>query len=341
MGLTRSSTTLAPLPAWQPLTFGGVAAFAEASLGRTLLIAGAVAFLLGASVLRFVAAVWAPALEVAIKRLPAQGRIDTGRLVWPTNQSAALVDNAFVAISVRPGDAPLADQSADLQFEFGPAALQVSSLLGYVAVPYPARYVMPLNRTELEPLWGAWRPHLLLGVAAGTFLGLLAGWIVLAALLALPVRAYALLLGRDVSLGGGWRLAVAALLPGALMMGGALVAYSLRRLSLGELLLANGLHLLIDVAYLLISPLRLPGIAPASPFRATATAESDAPGNNPFHVAPAVEDTTAPSVGSPPPVGDASDPSEAQDVPEPPTHRTFAPPPPRPSNDPDNPFNPS
>lgn len=268
MGTARISASPDAFVAWQPLTFAGVAAFAHASLGRLLLVASLVSLLVSAVVGRFVHGVWSPAVTAAIEHLPARGEINDGRLLWTPREPLPLVDTPFLSIRVHPAQAPAAGQSADVQLVFGPKDLEITSLLGYVELPYPPGYRFALNRTELEPLWGAWRPHVVAGIVLLVFTGLLVMWGSLATALWVPLRTYSVLLGRQVTWRGCWKLAVAALLPGALVMGVAIVGYTLRRLSLGELVLINGLHLLVGTAYLLIAPLRLPGIEAPSPFSA-------------------------------------------------------------------------
>lgn len=335
MGMTRSSRSDPAADAWQPLTFGGVAAFADAPFARLVLVASVVALLVTSSVLRLALTVWEPTAAIAITRLPPEGAIDNGRLVWPHGRALVLADNAFVSVTVTPEGAPPAAQSADVQFEFRPTSLEVSSLLGSVELPYPPGYLIALNRTELEALWGAWRPHLLLGVVLAAFLGQWVLWCSLATLLALPVRLYARILDRRATLVGCWKLAVAALLAGAIVMSVAVLGYSLRRVSLGELLLVNGLHLLVNAAFLLISPLRLPSLADASPF-----AQDDPephPADNPF----AGSDGT----GAEPPAGDGAVPADSPELPEEtkPADPDPIPPPaaPRRPPEPDEPFNPS
>jgi hypothetical protein len=285
---TRSATLASPADAWQPLTFGGVAAFAAAPRGRLWVVAALVATLVTGAVLRVALTVWSPTLSTAIARLPAEGAIDNGRLVWPGAQAASLADNTFISLSVTPSGVPSIAQTADLQFDFRSASLTVTSLLGSVEIPYPQGYVLALSRSELEPLWGAWRPHVLAGIVLATFVGLLLLWAVLGILLAVPLRAYAFFVDRRASFSGCAKLAVAALLPGALIMGLAILAYSLGHLRVGELLIFNGVHLLVDTAYLLVSPLCLPSARAASP-------SGDAPDapDNPFAVDAASEDTSA------------------------------------------------
>ena len=87
-------------------------------------------------------------------------------------------------------------------------------------------------------------------------------WSLLAIALVLPLRVYAFLADRLASCAACWRLAVASLLPGALLMGIAVLFYGLRRLTLVDLLLVNVFHLFVGLVYLLIAPLRLPRRGP-------------------------------------------------------------------------------
>ena len=68
--------------AWQPLTVRGVAAFARASLGRLLLVQFIVALLAAGTVVWFLHKAWFPTIGEAIRQLPPQGEIRSGRLDW-------------------------------------------------------------------------------------------------------------------------------------------------------------------------------------------------------------------------------------------------------------------
>ena len=86
--------------AWQPLTVRGVAAFASARLGRLLLVQFIVALLTTASVVWFVHRAWFPIIGEAIRALPAEGRIRSGRLDWPGPSPVCLADGRFLAFIV-------------------------------------------------------------------------------------------------------------------------------------------------------------------------------------------------------------------------------------------------
>ncbi len=245
-------------PAWQPFTFSGVAAFAASSFTRLVAVAFTAAVLIAWCAVACLYWTWGPALDEAVRRLPPIGEIRDGRLIWPEAAPTRLVDNQFLAIVVRRGTAAKPGQSADVQIELGDSAATLSSLLGYVGIAYPSGSILPLNRTEMEPLWGAWRPYMHLGAGIVLVGALLLLWSLLAAALVLPLRFYAFLADRRTTCAACWRLAVASLIPGATLMGVAVLFYGLSRLTLVDLLLINALHLFVGLVYLLIAPLRLP-----------------------------------------------------------------------------------
>jgi hypothetical protein len=244
--------------AWQPLTFGGIAAFAPAPLSRLLLVASVFAALVAVVTVRLFYCGWCPVIQQAIARLPGSGEINDGRLRWPLAGPATLADNNFLAIQVNPTGQARFGQSADVQLEFGPRAVEIGSLLGYVSVPYPRGWIIGLNRTELEPLWSAWQPYLLTALGLAAALGLVMLWLLLGLLLALPTCAYVSLLGREATFTRCWRLATAALLPGALVLTVALFVYGHQRLTVPELVLAGVFYPVVTLVYWLGAPCRLP-----------------------------------------------------------------------------------
>jgi len=257
----------APPPPWQPLTFGGVASFARASSGRLFFVQFLMASLVAVSVVWFLIAAWFPVVQKAIAQLPAQGGIQHGQLQWTNTSPARLAEDAFLSIVVNAnGSAPIS-QNADVQLELGRSGLRIKSLFGYLAVPYPADWVIGLNRAEAGPWWGAWRPFILVGTGITVAVGLWFSWLVLATIYMAPVRLIAFYADRELTIGAAWRVAGAALLPGALLMSGAIVLYSLHRLNLVGLLFAWLLHLVLAWIYAAIAPARLPRLPTALPRR--------------------------------------------------------------------------
>ena len=151
-------TTESPAGAWQPLTFGGVAAFAQAPLSRLLLVEFLAALAAAASVVAFVGMAWAPAIQKAISQLPDGGEIRNGQLQWQGPGRLSLVETRFVALGVDLAESGELAPVADVQCLLGPTKAKVTLLFGVFSVAYPSRWIIPLNRTDLDPWWGAWKP---------------------------------------------------------------------------------------------------------------------------------------------------------------------------------------
>jgi hypothetical protein len=279
----------------QPFTFKGVADFARASLTRLFCFQVALAVFAAGAVTCFLEVAWVPVIQMVIDRLPRSGMIRSGKLEWQRTEPIRTVGSTFLWISVDPADSMELGEGADLQLEFGRTELRLRSLFGYWVVPYPKDYVVAFNHTELEPWWGAW--HLPLSIAAATTItaALLLVWVFLALAYLWPVRLIAFYADRRLSWAGAWRMAAAALLPGAVFFSLAILGYTFHRINLVQLLLAAALHILIGWAYVLASPFQLPreGNAPQNksgsrnPF---GTGKAKGPGKNPFSDSSAKEE---------------------------------------------------
>jgi hypothetical protein len=266
-----STTVQTPPLAWEPLTPRGVAAFAGASLGRLLLVQFIIAVLAAAVVVWFLHEAWFPVVRNAIHQLPPKGEIRGNQLDWPGDTPVLLAGNHFLGLAVDLNHSGQLGREAHLQIEFGRRDFRVVSLLGYRVLEYPPGWRIAFNRTELDPWWGAWEPGILAGAAVGTVAGLMVVWLMLATLYCLPVRLITFLENRDLNLRQSWRVAGAALMPGALFLTFAIFSYGLNLMDLIRLGGLAGLHFLIGWVYLFISPLflpRLPAVAivKANPF---------------------------------------------------------------------------
>lgn len=254
-GLTRA--------AWEPLTPRGVAAFANASSNRLFLVQFIMAVGVAATVVWFLHVAWFPTVGVAIQRLPPTGEIRAGKLDWPGESPRMLAEGSFLAFSVDLKHTGGVRSPAHVQAEFGEADIRLRSLLGYLEVDYPTNRVVAFNRERLLPWWGAWQPQILALAAVGTVGGLMAIWFVLAVLYAPVVWLLAFFINRDLRPVQCWRLAGAALLPGAGLMAAAVLCYGFGIVDLiGLGFLAAG-HLVLGWIYLCIGPLFLPRLAQA------------------------------------------------------------------------------
>ena len=251
------SASIEPAFAWEPITPRGVAAFARASFER-LFVMQAVIALIGAA-----AVVWVlkdgifPTIDAAIRQLPDIGEIHAGKLDWREDSPVLLAEGRMLAFSVDLEHGGALRSPADFQFEFGRDSVRIFSLFGETELAYPPGYVIAANQTDAQPAWGAWAPDILGLAAIGTFLGLLIVWALLATVYFLPVWLVCLFGNRDLNFRASWKLAGAALMPGALLQSVSLVLYELGGFDLVQLCFAFGMHLVIGWIYLFVSPMFL------------------------------------------------------------------------------------
>jgi hypothetical protein len=246
--------------AWEPLTPRGIAAFARAGFKRLLLVQFIVALLAAGTIVWFIDNNCFPVITAAIQKLPAAGEIHTGQLDWPGRSPELLAQGHFLALDVDLDHSGQMGPTSDVQIEFGRKTVWVSSLLGYLEWNYPSDYVIAFNRPGLEPQWGAWAMELLLmAMAAGTVC-LLLSWSLLATVYFLPIWFLGFFANRDLNLRQSWRLAGAALMPGALLMVAAVLLYNFGFLDLVSFAFAFAAHFVMGWIYQFVSLLFLPGL---------------------------------------------------------------------------------
>ena len=243
--------------AWQPLTPRGVAAFAYASWRRLLAVQFCFALLAALTVIWVLHETWFPAVLQGIRALPNEGEVRGGTLRFPGDNPVRLAENRFLSVAVDLEHAGQARSPSHVQVEFGARDVRFLSLFGFAAFKYPAGYIIAFNRGKLEPWWGAWSPAILAAVTALVVGGLLISWIGLATVYFLPLWVAGFFANRDLNLGGSWRLAGAALMPGALLLTTALFFYGLGAVDPLRLLVAGGVHLVVGWFYALVSTFKL------------------------------------------------------------------------------------
>ena len=252
--------------AWQPFTFGGVAALARARSSRVLLIELIVALLALAAILRLVLIDWFPVIDQAIGALPNAGRIEHRQLNLPLTESKALAENPFLAVVVDVSNSGNVSASSDVRLEFHRHQFQLCSLVGCVVLPYPADWIIEFNCTEMKPRWGAWQPFLLGFIALLTVLGLFLSWASLGVLYCPVAYVLGFIAGRNLTWAGAWRLASAALMPGALLITLGILLYASAVIDLLQLAGLGVVHVLLGWIYLVASPFFLtPPLPPPLP----------------------------------------------------------------------------
>jgi hypothetical protein len=250
--------------AWEPLTPRGVAAFARATPSRLFLVQFIVALLAAVSVVWFLHDGCFPTVSAAIQNLPAAGEIRSARLDWQGNSPQLLSEGRFIAFDVDLNHSGQIHPLADVQIEFGGETIHVFSLPGYSEWNYPRGYIIPFNRTDLEPQWGAWAMELLFMAGVVLVIGFMLGWWLLATIYFIPVWVLGFFTNRDLNLRQSWRLAGAALMPGALLAAASVLLYNsgfLNFVSLGFIFIA---HLVLGWIYLFLSLFFVPRISSTS-----------------------------------------------------------------------------
>jgi hypothetical protein len=204
--------------AWQPLTPRGVAAFARAPLRRLMIAQFLFALAAAVTVVWFLRTAWFPTVRAAISQLPARGRVESGKLNWTNDSPVLLAEGHFLAFVVDTNHAGTVRSPAQVQVEFGRDDIYFYSLAGYREWPYPKDWNFGFNRAELQPWWGAWEPPVQWLAFCGMTLWCLVSWTVLATVYVFPAWIGGFFANRDLKLRQGWKLAGAALMPGALVM---------------------------------------------------------------------------------------------------------------------------
>lgn len=252
-----------PAGAWEPLTPRGVAAFARSTSNRLFIVQFIVAVIVAVTLAWFIHDAWSPTIREAIMHLPDEGSIRGGKLDWHGDSPRLLAEGNFLSFSVDVDRSGQIRSPAHVQIELSKEEVYLRSLLGYLDVKYPAEYTIAMNREELWPWWGAWQPPLLGLVVLGTIAWLMVTWFVLALIYAVPVWLLVFYCNRDLRFAECWRLAGAALMPGALLMTVGILLYDFGVIDLVGLGFVTAGHLVLGWIYIFICPLFLPRVAEA------------------------------------------------------------------------------
>ena len=275
-----------PPRAWQPLTFRGVAAFAGATATRVFIVQFLVLLIAVACLLQALELTWWPAVQKAIQTLPEIGRVQHGQLDWHGEPFAVLADSPALSILVDAAGRQEPGQVADVQVEIAKTEIRVCTLVGCLPIVFEPVWDFPLNRVELVPWWGAWKPAIVAGTALLLAVALGSAWWLLATLYTIPLRLLAGLVGRPITLGGCWRVAAMALMPGTLLLSLGILAYGLIRLPLLLLVGIFVLHLLLGWVYAAVAILRLDTHAAIAAAAAAPATPATAPAPDPVSAKP-------------------------------------------------------
>ena len=252
---------LTPTQAWQPFTPRGVAAFGLASFMRVFLVQGVVTVLVGIALIWALRAAWVPVISEAIQQLPDTGNIQRGELHFPGESPQRLAENSQLAIVVDLEGTRAAGQVADLEIAFEKKRVVLRGPLGACWRDYGSQNVFSFNRPELTPWWDARRGAILLLLALALGVAVFASWWALALVYVPLVKFIAFFADRAVTWGGAWRVAAAALLPGACLVALALLLYGSGVIPLFQFGLLYALHIVAGLVFVITSPFFLPKIS--------------------------------------------------------------------------------
>ena len=276
---TNSDKPLTPRHAWQPLTPRGVAAFAPATFARLFLVQFIVASLFVLALLGFLRVAWLPVVTDAMRQLPQTGAIRGGELDFADSSPTRLAENPRLAVIVDLAAAGTTGRTADLEVTFEKNRVVVCSPIGCWGRIYPRDYIISFNRAEVEAAWGAWRWALITILVVATVVTLLLTWWVVGLIYVPLVKVFTLFADRHITWGGAWRLSMAALLPGALMVAGAILLYAFGTIDLLQLALLHLLHVIAGLVFVITSPYFLAPVSAkigANPFGSTPDASPPA-----------------------------------------------------------------
>ncbi|MCF7669152.1 MAG: hypothetical protein K9N48_05185 [Verrucomicrobia bacterium] len=243
--------------AWQPLTFGGVAAFGRSSFARLLTFEAVAGCIAAVIILWSADKALLPAFEEAITKIPAEGAVRNGRLNWHVNVPEKLGTGKFAAILYLEDAQVNTGHVADFQMEILRDGIRLRSLPGTMYLSYPNGWIIEFNRTFLEPWWGAWSPVVYLGIFFISLLLLMAAWTLLGFIYAFPLRFLIFFYDRNIDFAGTCKLATAAQFPGAIVMCTGIVLYTLQHINIFGLLIFTATHFCLPWIYMIVSPLFL------------------------------------------------------------------------------------
>lgn len=250
-------------PAWQPFTFGGVAAFAAAPLRRLLLVQLVVAIVTSASIVWFLANAYGPVVSGTIGQLPESAAIEAGYIIGV--DAPVSVETKFLSVQLDTSEDAQFSESSDVQIELrkadGRACSLLRSLLGCFEFDYPRDHEISLARSHLEPWWGARQPLVWALTFVGGVVYMFVSWAALAAVWTFLAKVVAWFADRQVSWFGAWKVCLAALMPGALVLALAVRLYHWQVIDLIALSFFYCGHLLVGLVYVIGAPFKCPKLS--------------------------------------------------------------------------------
>ncbi|MFM1943401.1 MAG: hypothetical protein RI897_2383 [Verrucomicrobiota bacterium] len=257
MSATSSATP------WQPLTLGGVAAFATGGWFHFLLLQLVMVLVAAGVGFAFFVTACFPVLDSAVAQLPEEAGFRDRKLVWSGEPAVVLGETGLISLGVNAVEARSPGTTADLEVLFAPEGVQLTSWFGHWFIPYWSGWKVELTQKSARAWWAAWRR--VVALVFGLVMGVLSVlWVSLSALLlGLPVWVLGRGLSRQLSFSGAWRLVVASFCPPGLILLVAVLLYETGRMGFLSLLVAGVFHFLALGFYLFLAPWYVPRVVQA------------------------------------------------------------------------------
>lgn len=253
-----AETTPTPTWAWQPFTFGGVAAFAIAPLRRLLGVQLVFAVIASASITWFLAHAYGPVVSQTVAQLPETAAIEDGALTG--FEGPIVAESKFLSVQIDTSDEPEFSEVADFQIEYrkhdGRACSLLRSLLGCVEFGYPRDHKISLARSHLEPWWGARQPLIWAAMFLVGIVYMLISWAGLAFVWMFIAKIVGWFLDRNLTWFGAWKLCSMALMPGAMLLAVAARLYQWQVIDLIALSFFYFGHLALGLVYVIGAPFK-------------------------------------------------------------------------------------
>lgn len=207
----RSAGPESPLAPF--LTARAASARGTTALATTLLYA----ILCALAVMAIVWSQYVVALDDAADNVPTSTRLTLSRLSFQGPDVITLAAMPRVVVYMFRRDPASPEVSRDLELGFGPEALRVQTRFSRWELPYPLRWEVTATGKGLATEWEPWRFVFLGLIFLAAFAAIACTWVLLAALYTLPVFAIAnIVMEREISPGGAWRICLLSLVPGGL-----------------------------------------------------------------------------------------------------------------------------
>jgi hypothetical protein len=209
----------------------------------------------------------------AIASVQNEGVITNSRWITTNDVPRVLAGNRHFEITLDAHGQRGLGSTADVSATLTIPALRICGVLGCYAMPYEPGYTFLLNQHALAAAWDAWRKPVASVFGIILFLALFASWWIVALLATPIIKLIVFFTDRQLTWGGSWRMANAALLLGALLVSVGVFLYGVEAIDVFRLALFYVLHLVCDVVMIVLSPFFLPKLTAAerakNPFATT------------------------------------------------------------------------